>query len=133
MDKPWRSFCTLAACAIVLLSGGVAFAAEPEKGAKVLVKEIKITGTEAIPVAELEPIVAPFIGKEADLAELRKAADAITDEYRNRGYNLARAIVPEQDLSSGVIEIRVLEAKIGQITVEGNRYYSTKLIERYFA
>ena len=111
----------------------LSIAAEPGVGAKVLVKEIRITGVEAIPAAELQPIVAPYIGKEADLSDLRKAADAITDEYRARGYNLARAIVPEQNLSSGVVEIRVLEAKIGKITVQGNNYYSNRLIEGGFA
>jgi hemolysin activation/secretion protein len=111
----------------------LSIAAEPGAGAKVLVKEIRITGAEAIPASEFQPIVAPYVGKEADLSDLRKAADAITDEYRARGYNLARAIVPEQDLSSGVVEIRVLEARIGKITVQGNNYYSNRLIEGEFA
>jgi len=100
--------------------------------AKVLVKEIKITGAEAIQAAELQPIVAPYVGKEMGLSDLRKVADAITEEYRRRGYNLARAIVPEQDLSTGTVEIRVLEARIGKLTIEGNTYFSNSLIERAF-
>ena len=130
-----RRFSEMLALLAVLLfvAAKVAVAGEPGPETKVLVKEFRITGTEAIPAAELQPIVAPFIGKEMDLAELRKVADSITNEYRARGYNLARAIVPEQDLSGGVVEIRVLEARIGKITVEGNKYYSTPFIEGAFA
>src|SRR6266550_3667660 len=114
---------------LVIFTIRIAVAAEPQSDARVLVKEIRITGTEAIRPAELQHIVAPYIGKESDLADLRKAADSITEEYRRRGYNLARAIVPEQDLSRGTVELRVLEGRVGKLTVQGNTFFSTSLIE----
>lgn len=118
---------------VVIASVRFSIAAEPTAGARVLVKDIRITGAEAIAATELQAVVAPYIGREVTLSDLRKAADAITEEYNSRGYNLARAIVPEQDLSSGSVEIRVLEARIGKVTVRDNKYYSNRLIESAFA
>lgn len=63
---------------------------------------------------------------------MRKIADAITAEYQRRGFNLARALVPEQNLSAGIAEIRVLEALIGKLTLQGNNYFSNGLIQRSF-
>ena len=123
--------CWLTLILVVFIQANVAIAAD--SGTKVLIKEIRITGAEAVPINDLQKIAAPFVGKELDLPELRKLADAITEAYKERGYNLARAIVPEQDISTGIVEIRVLEARIGSLTVEGNQYYSTGLITGAFA
>ncbi len=133
MVNPSRFTVILTLVAFLLVVVGAVVAAEPAAVDRVLVKVIRITGAEALAVSELQPIVAPFVGKLMDLAELLKVADSFTEEYRGRGYNLARAIIPEQDISAGVVEIRVLEARIGKLMVEGNRYYSTSLIERAFA
>jgi hemolysin activation/secretion protein len=85
-----------------------------------------------IETEELEPFVAPFYGKDLGLAELQQAADSITDVYRQKGYNLARAYIPRQEIKDGVVEITVLEGKLGQIIIEGNKNYSTDFIHRGF-
>ena len=100
---------------------------------KVLIKAIRITGNSAITDEELKPVVAPYVGKEMNLADLRKVANLITEEYRSRGYTLARAFVPRQEIREGVVEIRVLEGTVGKIIVEGNENYPTEFIEGAFA
>ncbi|MBI2989003.1 MAG: hypothetical protein HYY45_19750 [Deltaproteobacteria bacterium] len=108
----------------------VAAASPQAEKLKVKIKAIRITGAVVITPEELNPVIAPYIGQDMSLADLQKIADLITEEYRNRGYNLARALVPEQEIKDGVVEIKVLEARIGEIKIEGNRYFSTDLIRR---
>ena len=99
---------------------------------KVLVKAYKINGTSVIASAELESIVAPYVGREMDLTELEKVADVVTTALRDKGYSLARAYIPAQEIKDGNLEIAVLEGRVGEIIVRGNQNYSSEFIKRGF-
>lgn len=97
----------------------------------VVVKSFKFTGNTSIPEAELAAVVAPYVGQSSDLKRLQEAAEKVTEAYRRRGLTLARAYLPAQAVQEGVVEIAVLEGKLGEITVEGNRNYSADFIRRF--
>jgi len=97
-----------------------------------LVKAYKITGTSVIDGTELESLVAPYVGREMGLAELEKVAELVTAKFRDRGYSLARAYIPAQDIKDGIVEIVVVEGKVGEIIVKGNKNYSTDFIKQGF-
>ena len=81
----------------------------------IAVKSITFTGNTAFSSTELTPLVADLIGKTATLTELNAAAAKVRDYYRNRGYFLAQAYLPRQDVTGGSIEITVLEAYVGKV------------------
>ena len=99
---------------------------------KVLVKAYKITGASVIDGAELESLVAPHVGTDMELAELEKVAELLTAEFKDRGYSLARAYIPAQEIKDGIVEIAVLEGRVGEIIVKGNQNYSGEFIKRGF-
>lgn len=78
----------------------------------ILVKAVRITGNEVIPSAELEAQVAGLIGFEQSLAQLNVATRRITAYYRERGFAVARAYLPAQDITSGTVTINVIEGRI---------------------
>ena len=96
---------------------------------KVLVKAYKITGTSVIDGAELESLVAPHVGRDMELAELEKVAELVTAELKDRGYSLARAYIPAQDIEDGIVEVAVVEGKVGEIFIKGNESYSTGIYQ----
>ena len=107
--------------------------AQPPKeraGPRVPVKKFRVTGNTVISTEKLEALVAPEEGKELTLDELREVAARITDYYGSKGYILARAYLPPQDVREGVIEIAVLEGQVGAIEVMGNERYQTEVITR---
>ena len=107
--------------------------ARPPKGAegpKVFVRKFQITGNIVIPTTTLESLVRSEEGQELTLEQLRATAARITDYYAARGYILARAYLPPQDVREGVIEIAILEGKIGEIEVTGNERYRSDVILR---
>lgn len=87
-----------------------------------------ITGNSVVSTKELKRIVAPYVGKTLGLAALQRVADRLTEEYRRRGYPIAKAYVPAQEIKDGVVEIAILEGKIGEIVIEGNKHYSDQFI-----
>lgn len=107
--------------------------ARPPKGAegpKVFVRKFQITGNSVISTPTLESLVRSEEGQELTLEQLRATAARVTDYYAARGYILARAYLPPQDVREGVIEIAILEGKIGEIEVTGNERYDSDVILR---
>lgn len=78
----------------------------------------RITRNSAFAEKELLALLKDFVGKELSLADLERAADLITRYYRERGYFIARAYVPAQDIKDGVAEITVLEGKLDRISLK---------------
>lgn len=79
-------------------------------GPAVLVKTVRFTGAvHLVPEAELQALVQDIIGKKLDFAALQKVADRISEHLRSRGFLLARAYLPRQDVTDGAIEISLIE------------------------
>ena len=85
--------------------------------AKVLVRDFRITGASLISADELRQEIAPYIGTEQSVADLRKIALRLSDVYRRKGY-FARALLPQQRVREGVVEIAIIESKLSAIDVE---------------
>lgn len=98
----------------------------------ILVHGFAVTGNSVIGTEELLALVAPVVGTWLRLTELQQAADVLTQEYRSRGYTLAKAYLPEQDIQGGIVEIAVLEGVLGEIRVVGNAHYSSEFIKTRF-
>ena len=105
----------------------------PPPPGTVLVAGFTLSGNLAVGTWELAPVLQPFVGQALSLSGLEGVADLITQEYRRRGYTLARAYIPEQTIRAGIVEIGVLEGRAGRLDVTGNTHYSTTYIRRYFA
>ncbi|MFY9260449.1 MAG: ShlB/FhaC/HecB family hemolysin secretion/activation protein [Gallionella sp.] len=83
---------------------------------RIEVKAVRVTGNRVATTAELETLVADLVG-ERSLAELDAGAARITAWYRQRGYAVARAYLPAQEIKDGVVVVNVLEGVLGQARV----------------
>ena len=79
---------------------------------RIAVNGIRVSGSSAFAAAELEALVSDLIGGEHTLAELYQGAARITAYYRERGYIIARAYLPAQEIQDGVVVIDVVEGRI---------------------
>jgi hemolysin activation/secretion protein len=84
--------------------------------ARVLVKDFHIVATK-FPESALKDVVKEYIGHELTFAQLEEAAHKITAFYRAHDL-LARAYIPRQTVKNGVVEIDVLEDRLGKVTVD---------------
>ncbi|WP_077001214.1 ShlB/FhaC/HecB family hemolysin secretion/activation protein [Variovorax sp. KK3] len=79
--------------------------------------DLRLTGAQTLSSDELQAITRPYIGRDVTLADLEGLAQAITARYRERGYFLAQAVVPVQTVQGGVVEISVIEGRLGKVDV----------------
>jgi len=87
-------------------------------GPRVDVRKIDIVGNRVIETATLQVLVADGAGKSLTLAELEGLALRITRHYRSKGYFVARAYIPAQDVTEGVVKIRVVEGNYGRFQLK---------------
>lgn len=89
-------------------------------GATLRVSGFRITGATVFPEASLQELVQDGVGRELDLAGLEALADRISRHYRRNGYTVARAYLPAQEIRDGVVEIAVVEGRLGAVSVRGS-------------
>lgn len=82
--------------------------------ATLALKGFRITGMSVFAEAELLAQVRDYVGKDVGFADLDQAAARISRYYRERGYLVARAYLPTQDVKDGVVEIAVIEGRFGK-------------------
>ncbi|MCY1165783.1 Heme/hemopexin transporter protein HuxB [compost metagenome] len=103
-----------------------------QKGeARVLVKSVTITGNQEIPGSELQPLVTGLVGAEQSLSQLNAAARRITAYYRRQGFAVARAYLPAQDITDGVVTISVIEGRISSHRIANNSLLSDEAASAY--
>ena len=86
-------------------------------GLRLRVNAFRISGNTLIPEQELLPLLKSYVDRELELAQLEQAAQVVTLYYRGKGFFLAQAYLPEQTVKGGVIEIAVLEGRLGEIRI----------------
>jgi len=94
------------------------------EGPSFLLKKVEITGSSLFTDEELMRVYGPYLGKTQSFGDLVKLADKIKGSYREKGYLTTIVYIPEQEIVDGKVEIRVMEGKVGGITVDGNRWFS---------
>lgn len=67
------------------------------------------------------------------LGMIETVADTITRYYRERGFILAKAYIPEQKVRDGIVTLTLLLGELGEVRVENKKHVSEKLIESVFS
>lgn len=106
---------------------------EMPEGKKVLIREIIFRGNTAVSSEELCRWIGECVDRELSLRDLYALCHLIDVHYAERGYFLARAYPPPQDIKDGLLEVVILEGKLGNVEVVGNKHYSEGFIRSYFS
>ena len=87
----------------------------------VFVKRIKLTGNTVFTDADLKPLVAPYEGRGITSEELQNLRYAISLHYAQKGYINSGAVIPDQEVKDGVIEIKIIEGRLTDVELSGNQ------------
>lgn len=99
------------------------------EGARIRVNTVRVTGATLFPEAELVAAAGVMPGADVTLPELRNAAARITRLYNQRGYVLAQAYLPAQDVVGGMVTIAVIEGRYGAIDMRNESGVSDRVAQ----
>jgi len=94
------------------------------------IADYRVEGNSLLRPGDLDRALAPYRGPQRDFGDVQRALEALEGAYRKAGYAAVRVYLPEQELNEGVVTLRVVEAKIGSVTVSGNQHFDAANIRR---
>ncbi|OYD80138.1 ShlB/FhaC/HecB family hemolysin secretion/activation protein [Azospirillum brasilense] len=100
---------------------------------RVFVKGYRFEGNTAIPTAELVAAAAPFAGREVDADELQELQRRLTELHIERGFITSGAVLPDQDVTDGIVTVRIVEGVLSGIDVTGTGRLDPRYVERRLA
>lgn len=85
---------------------------------RVTVKQFTFTGNTIYSDEQLAAVTSEFLNKDLNFEGLNDAATAVRAYYRSRGYFLAQAYLPQQAIRNGIVQIGVIEGRIGEVELD---------------
>ena len=80
------------------------------------VASFRVTGATVYSEKQLLDVLGPA-GADLTLFQVQERAAQLTKFYNDHGYAVARALVPAQDVRDGIVEVRVVEGRYGNIDI----------------
>ena len=84
------------------------------------------TTVPGLSFSEVSRIAQPYMGKAVDFGDLDDICRQVTAYFESVNQPVVTALVPEQEIRGGVVQILVVRGKMGQVSVEGNRYFKSE-------
>lgn len=81
------------------------------------VSSFDIDSSELLSVEEIRGVLGAYEGKTVSLNDLYQAVNDLNKLYDAKGVKTARAILPAQEIRLGVVKIRLIEARLGELKV----------------
>ncbi len=118
--------CRTVSRVLCVLAWGLAAAAQaqPVDEPQFEISGYEIEGDLPIPRERAQAVLAPYTGRATTLSQLKDAAKALETALSASGFPFYRVILPAQAAES-VVKLRVLTFRLGNVSVQNNRYFST--------
>lgn len=87
-----------------------------------LLQKINFEGNTKISSEELEKLGLEVLGEDVYFDELLEVCQKVTNLYRAKGYLTSYATVPPQRIVDGVATIKIVESKVGELNIEGEKW-----------
>ena len=87
-----------------------------------------LDGDAPLSARKVRSVLKPYTGRHEGIERLREAAAALEQSLQKRGFSLYRVTVPPQQLSGGVVRLKVSKLVVGDISTTGNQWFSQENI-----
>lgn len=94
----------------------------------VFVNSIEVAPSSVLSQEEVNQIIQPIVGKNVFISDIQNVIDQLNNLYAEKGFVTAKAFLPEQTVENGHIYIELIESKVGNVSVEQNKWTRTKYI-----
>ncbi|NDE17561.1 ShlB/FhaC/HecB family hemolysin secretion/activation protein, partial [bacterium] len=110
---------------------GIAFLGTPgEVSAAGMASVRGITSTvPGLDAAAAKEIAGKYLGGQVRMKDLLEICRQVTAYFQDKNQPVVTAMIPEQEVRGGVVQILVVRGKLGKVKVQGNRYFKTENIQ----
>jgi len=94
--------------------------AEESRGPHFMLRKVIFSGNTQFNDEQLEEIVADYIGRQINIADLEEMRLRITRRYVDGGFVNSGARLPRQKISNGEVRFEIVEGRLTGINISGN-------------
>jgi hemolysin activation/secretion protein len=94
----------------------------PTEAATLAVVGVRTEGATRVDDPEMRRRLARYLGRSLSRKLISEIQAEIVSAYRRKGFPFVSVTAPEQEISAGVLRIRVIEFHAGAIRIEGARH-----------
>ena len=95
------------------------------------VKGIVFAGNTVVPNAEISAITSPYVGRRMTIEEIEALRRQLTLLYINKGYVNSGVVLAKMPITTdGVLQFQIIEGRLTDIELTGNRHLTDGYIER---
>ena len=87
-----------------------------------LLEKINFEGNTMISDEELQKLGLEVLGEDIFFDELLEVCSKVTNLYHSKGYLTSYATVPPQRIVDGVATIKIIESKVGEMNIDGEKW-----------
>ena len=87
-----------------------------------LLEKINFEGNTQISEEELTKLALEVLGEDIFFDELLEVCSKVTNLYHEKGFLTSYATVPPQRIVDGVATIKIVESKVGELNIEGEKW-----------
>lgn len=75
-----------------------------------------------------DSVAARYIGQPVSLRSLNELNRDVVSFYARHDYPVVDVVIPEQDITGGVVQLVVIKGRLGQVRTEGNKHFADELL-----
>ena len=107
---------------------------DDKSGKTIIVDDVQIEGNSVIDANELKQLLQNSIKQELTFSKLQELASIITKHYRQKGYFVARAYIPRQDIkaNNNTLKIVIIEGSYGDFRLTNNSLNNNETVQAMF-
>jgi hemolysin activation/secretion protein len=105
-------------------------AAKARTGPKFNVSTYRVIGNTLLSPNTIKSAIGSHMGTNVVVEDILEAGSDLQKEYRDRGFPTVNVTIPPQQISNGVVKLRVFEGRLSEIKVPHNHYFSSNNVMR---
>jgi len=102
-----------------------------DTGPSFFIKKISLQGDALVSASEFEPLLKKLEGREVRFSELQQLANVLEQLFRSKGY-IAVVLIPPQKIANQEVYLKVVTSRMGDLSIEKNRYYASWRTKSYW-
>lgn len=108
---------------------GLVFITDPQavKRDGVEVSDLDVSRVPALQTEAFKARMSKFLGKPVSLRSIEDLLQEVVDYYTSGDRPFVIVTSPEQDITGGVLQILVIEGKVGDVKITGAKYFDEKI------
>ena len=95
----------------------------------ILITRFEVSPSEVLTPEQIAQVTDKYLNRELNINQLMEVVEQINNLYATETQIIARAMLPKQKVTDGTVKIQLVEARLGETQVKGNRHTRESFIQ----